>query len=179
VYVFLRGTVDAIYTKDIPCSYGPKESDHGLDCSDPYRDLRRAGDQRLPAGRVLIRTHPAKIARRPASRRVMLIKSRAGDEGQRRDGGCPDGSAALRYPGMPKAAELVKSGKVDVFVPTRQTSSQYQISCPALEFLTADFPLTGREAGTAYVRKLIENVKAEGLIRSAVEKAGVRGAVEE
>jgi hypothetical protein len=81
--------------------------------------------------------------------------------------------------GMPKAAELVKSGKVNVFVPTRQASSQYQISCPALEFLTADFPLTGREAGTAYVRKFIENVKAEGLIRSAVEKAGVRGAVEE
>ena len=81
--------------------------------------------------------------------------------------------------GMPKAAELVKSGKVDVFVPTRQTSSQYQMSCPALEFLTVDFPLTGREAGTAYVRKFIENVKAEGVIRSAVEKAGVRGAVEE
>jgi hypothetical protein len=43
-----------------------------------------------------------------------------------------------------------------------------------LEVLTADFPLTGREAGTAYVRKFIENVKAEGL-----EKAGLRGAVEE
>jgi hypothetical protein len=54
VYVFLRGTVDAIYTKDIPCSYGPKESDYGLECSDPYRDLHWAGDQRLPAGRVLI-----------------------------------------------------------------------------------------------------------------------------
>ena len=52
--LFLRGTVDAIYTKDIPCSYGPKESDHGLECSDPYRDLHWAGDQRLPAGRVLI-----------------------------------------------------------------------------------------------------------------------------
>ena len=24
----MRGTVDAIYTKDIPCSYGPKESDY-------------------------------------------------------------------------------------------------------------------------------------------------------
>jgi molybdate-binding protein len=105
----------------------------------------------------------------------MLLKSRAGDEGQRRDGGWTTDPLPCVIPvGMPKAAELVKSGKVDVFVPTRQTSSQYQISCPALEVLTADFPLTGREAGTAYVRKFIENVKAEGL-----EKAGLRGAVEE
>src|SRR6476646_2348562 len=51
---FLRGIVDAMYTKDIPCSYEPKESDHDLVCSDPYRDLHWAGDQRLPAGRVLI-----------------------------------------------------------------------------------------------------------------------------
>jgi len=56
--LFLRGTVDAIYTKDIPCSYGPKESDYGLECSDPYRDLHWAGDQRLPAGRVLIWSNP-------------------------------------------------------------------------------------------------------------------------
>ena len=31
----------------------------------------------------------------------------------------------------------------------------------------------------AYVGKFIENVKAEGLVKSAAEKAGVRGAVEE
>ena len=98
----------------------------------------------------------------------MLIKSRAGDPGQRRD-------ACVIPVGMPKAE--IREGRC--FMPTRQTSSQYQISCPALEFLTADFPLAGREAGTAYVRKFIESVKAEGLIRSAVEKAGVRGAVEE
>ena len=45
---------------------------------------------------------------------------------------------------------------------------------PGSRVLDGRFPLTGREAGTAYVRKFIENVKAEGL-----EKAGLRGAVEE
>ena len=37
----------------------------------------------------------------------------------------------------------------------------------------------GREAGLAYVRKFIENAKSEGLVKSAAERAGVRGAVQE
>jgi polar amino acid transport system substrate-binding protein len=37
----------------------------------------------------------------------------------------------------------------------------------------------GREAGLAYARKFIEDVKAEGLVKTAAEKAGVRGAVQE
>jgi polar amino acid transport system substrate-binding protein len=37
----------------------------------------------------------------------------------------------------------------------------------------------GRQAGLAYARRFIENVKAEGLVKSAAEKAGVRGAVQE
>jgi hypothetical protein len=34
---------------------GPKGNDHGVDNSDPRRNLHRPRDQRLSAGRVLIR----------------------------------------------------------------------------------------------------------------------------
>ena len=37
----------------------------------------------------------------------------------------------------------------------------------------------GRQAGLPYARKFIEDIKAEGLVKSAAEKAGVRGAVQE
>jgi len=37
----------------------------------------------------------------------------------------------------------------------------------------------GRRAGLAYARKFIEDVKAEGLVKSAAAKAGIRGAVQE
>ena len=57
----------------------------------------------------------------------------------------------------------------------------------SLASLRGAFPLTdllsdyrrGQEAGLAYVRKFIENAKSEGLVKSAAERAGVRGAVQE
>jgi len=35
----------------------------------------------------------------------------------------------------------------------------------------------GRDAGAAYARKFIEDAKAEGLVKAAIERAGIRGAV--
>jgi polar amino acid transport system substrate-binding protein len=37
----------------------------------------------------------------------------------------------------------------------------------------------GREAGMRYLRSFSESAKAEGLVKAAVERAGVRGAVQE
>jgi polar amino acid transport system substrate-binding protein len=36
----------------------------------------------------------------------------------------------------------------------------------------------GREAGMAYVGKYIDDAKSEGLIKAAVQRAGLRGAVD-
>jgi polar amino acid transport system substrate-binding protein len=36
----------------------------------------------------------------------------------------------------------------------------------------------GREAGMAYLRKYIEDAKSEGLIKAAVQRAGLRGAAD-
>ena len=89
--------------------------------------------------------------------------------------------------GMPEAAELVKSGKVDVFAANKANLFAISDKLPGSRVLDGRFSVDrfalgvpkGREAGMGYVRKFIESVKAEGLIRSAAEKAGVRGAVEE
>ena len=35
----------------------------------------------------------------------------------------------------------------------------------------------GREPGVAYARKFIEDAKSEGLVKAAIERAGIRGAV--
>jgi len=36
----------------------------------------------------------------------------------------------------------------------------------------------GRESGLAYVRKYAEDVRAEGLVRAAIQRAGLRGAAD-
>lgn len=89
--------------------------------------------------------------------------------------------------GMPEAAELVKSGKVDVFAANKANLFAIADKLPGARVLEGRFSVDrfalglpkGRDAGLAYVRKFIENAKADGLIKSAAEKAGVRGAVQE
>ena len=51
--------------------YGMEEEANVLDNSHTRGNLHRTRNQRLPAGRVLIRTHPVEIARRPTSRRAI------------------------------------------------------------------------------------------------------------
>lgn len=35
----------------------------------------------------------------------------------------------------------------------------------------------GRDLGVAYVRQFIEDAKSEGLVKAAIEKAGLRGLI--
>ena len=35
----------------------------------------------------------------------------------------------------------------------------------------------GRGAGLAYARRFVEDAKAEGLVRAAIDRAGIRGAI--
>ena len=44
---------------------------------------------------------------------------------------------------MPEAAELVKSGKVDVFAANKANLFAISDKLPGSQFLTADFPSTG------------------------------------
>jgi polar amino acid transport system substrate-binding protein len=89
--------------------------------------------------------------------------------------------------GMPEAADLVQSGKVDVFAANKANLFAIADRLPGSRVLEGRFSVDrfalglpkGREAGLAYVRKFIENAKSEGLVKSAAERAGVRGAVHE
>ncbi|MBI3434381.1 MAG: transporter substrate-binding domain-containing protein [Proteobacteria bacterium] len=89
--------------------------------------------------------------------------------------------------GMPEAAELVKSGKVDVFAANKANLFAISDTLPGSRVLDGRFSVDRfalgmpkeREAAMPYVRKFIEDVKADGLVKAAAKKAGVRGAVEE
>jgi excisionase family DNA binding protein len=89
--------------------------------------------------------------------------------------------------GMPEAADLVQSGKVDVFAANKANLFAIADRLPGSRVLEGRFSVDrfalglpkGREAGLAYERKFIENAKSEGLVKSAAERAGVRGAVQE
>jgi polar amino acid transport system substrate-binding protein len=89
--------------------------------------------------------------------------------------------------GMPEAAALVQSGKVDVFAANKANLFAIADTLPGSRVLEGRFSVDrfalglpkGREAGLTYVRKFIEDAKSEGLVKSAAERAGVRGAVQE
>ena len=88
---------------------------------------------------------------------------------------------------MPDAADLIKSGKVDVFAANKANLFAIADKLPGSRVLEGRFSVDrfalglpkGREAGLTYVRKFIEDAKSEGLVKSAAERAGARGAVQE
>ncbi len=89
--------------------------------------------------------------------------------------------------GMPEAPDLVKSGKVDVFAANKANLFTIADKLPGARVLDGRFSIDpfalgvpkGREAGMPYARKFIDAVKAEGFVKAAAKKAGVRGAVED
>lgn len=89
--------------------------------------------------------------------------------------------------GMPEAADLVNSGKVDAFAANKANLFAIADKLPGTRVLEGRFSVDrfalgvpkGREAGLAYARRFIEDAKAEGLVKSAAKRAGVRGAAQE
>ena len=87
----------------------------------------------------------------------------------------------------PDAADLVKTGKVDVFAANKANLFAIADKLPGSRVLEGRFSVDsfalglpkGRRAGLAYARKFIEDAKVEGLVKSAAQNAGVRGAVQE
>jgi polar amino acid transport system substrate-binding protein len=81
---------------------------------------------------------------------------------------------------------LVKSDKVDAFAANKANLFAIADKLPGSRVLEGrfsvdSFPLglpKGRQAGLAYARIFIDDAMVEGLVKSAAEKAGVRGAIE-
>ncbi len=81
----------------------------------------------------------------------------------------------------------MNSGQVDVFAANKANLFAIADKLPGSRILEGRFSVDkfalgipkGREAGLGYASKFIEEAKAEGLVKSAMERAGVRGAVQE
>jgi polar amino acid transport system substrate-binding protein len=89
-------------------------------------------------------------------------------------------------PSVPAGEELLKSGKVDAFAANK--ANLFELSDKlagsrvldgriGVDAVAIAFP-KGREIGTPYLRKFIEAARSEGLIQTAVQRAGLRGAAE-
>ena len=91
----------------------------------------------------------------------------------------------VRTPGVAASIELVKSGRADAFAANKPTLFEASAQLPGSRVLEGRFAAErvamaipkGRDAGVAYARKFIEDAKSEGLVKTSVERAGVRGAV--
>ncbi len=80
--------------------------------------------------------------------------------------------------------ELLKTGKAEAMAGERPTLLEFAETLPGSHVLNDYFLVLhhaiglpkGHAAGVAYVRKYIEQAKASGLVKQAIERAGLRGA---
>jgi polar amino acid transport system substrate-binding protein len=81
---------------------------------------------------------------------------------------------------------MLKSGKVDAFAANKANLFGLSDKMPGSRVLDGRIGVDevaialpkGRESGMAYVRKYVEDVRAGGLVKAAIERAGLRGATD-
>jgi polar amino acid transport system substrate-binding protein len=81
---------------------------------------------------------------------------------------------------------MLKSGSVDAFGANKANLFEISDQLPGSQVLDGRFTTEqqamaipkGRDPGMAYARQFIEDAKSEGLVKTAVKRAGLRGAVE-
>jgi polar amino acid transport system substrate-binding protein len=91
----------------------------------------------------------------------------------------------VRGSGEAGAFELLKSGRADVFAAGKGALFEFSDQLPGFRVLEGRFATDqgvmaipkGRDLGLAYARKFVEDAKSEGLVKAAIERAGMRGAV--
>ena len=95
-------------------------------------------------------------------------------------------ATVIASPSVPAGEEMLKSGKADVFAANKANLFGLSDKMPGSRVLDGRIGVDevaialpkGRETGMAYVRKYIEDAKSEGLIKAAVQRAGLRGAAD-
>jgi len=88
-------------------------------------------------------------------------------------------------PGLAAGLEMLKSGIVDVWGGNKANLFEMSDQLPGSRVLTGSYATNtvaiaipkGRDLGIAYARKFVEDAKSEGLVKAALERAGMRGAV--
>ena len=92
----------------------------------------------------------------------------------------------LASPNLAAGADMLRAEKVDVFAANKANLFEVADRLPGSRVLdgrigadeiTIALP-KGRDAGMAYVSKYLEDARSEGLVKTAVQRAGLRGAVD-
>lgn len=91
----------------------------------------------------------------------------------------------VRTPSNPAAMEAVKSGKADVMGSIKPILFELSSQLPGSRVLDdragidphAMVMPKGRDGGATYTRDFIEDAKSQGLVKAAIDRAGMRGAV--
>jgi polar amino acid transport system substrate-binding protein len=91
----------------------------------------------------------------------------------------------VRTPTIAAAVDMVRSGKADAVAAVKTVLYPITDRVPGLQVLegriaTEDIGIgvpKGRAASASYVRKVVDELKAAGFVKAAVERAGVRGVV--
>jgi polar amino acid transport system substrate-binding protein len=89
----------------------------------------------------------------------------------------------VRAPSNPAALEALKSGKADVMGSIKPVLFELSKQLPGSRVLDGRPGIDphamampkGRDLGVAYARQFIEDAKSEGVIKAAIERAGLRG----
>jgi polar amino acid transport system substrate-binding protein len=90
----------------------------------------------------------------------------------------------IRAAGLPGALQVFKSGGADAFGANKANLFQMMDQVPGSRVLDGGpgtetqallIPKAGH-AGLAYARTFIEDAKARGLVKAAIDRAGLRGA---
>jgi polar amino acid transport system substrate-binding protein len=91
----------------------------------------------------------------------------------------------VRVPGLAAAVDTVKSGNADAIATIKPSLFELSKQLPesrvldgrfATEYIAMAIP-KGRDGALSYARKFVEEAKSHGRVKTAVEKAGARGAV--
>ena len=96
-------------------------------------------------------------------------------------------ATVVASPSVPAGEELLNSGKVDAFAANKANLYGLSDEMPGSRVLDGRIGVDevaialpkGRESGMAYVRKYAEDVRAEGLVKAAIQRAGLRGTADE
>jgi polar amino acid transport system substrate-binding protein len=94
-------------------------------------------------------------------------------------------AVVVRASSLTGTLELLKSGRADTIFSIKPSLFEVSSQLPGSRVLDGRPGIDphamvipkGRDPGLAYARKFVEDAKSEGLVKAAIERAGIRGAV--
>lgn len=94
-------------------------------------------------------------------------------------------AVVVRAPNLAGTVEVLKSGRADAIFSIKPSLFEISNQLPGSRVLEGRPGIDphamalpkGRDLGVAYARKFVEDAKSEGLVKAAIERAGIRGAV--